>query len=60
MTLPTPMPRLDASDEEWEVYMTKLTEDELLELIAIFEKRLREARNRKLDLKRQSFVVAAS
>jgi hypothetical protein len=42
-TLPSPMPRLEASDEEWNNYMDKLTENELLELITFFEKRYQEA-----------------
>lgn len=59
MTLPLPMPDLDASDEEWKVYLDKLTPDELEEIIAYFEKRHQEARKRRLELERQSIVAAA-
>lgn len=59
MTLPLPMPDIFASEKEWKAYMNKLTEDELQELIATFEKRYQEARKRRLELERQSFVAAA-
>ncbi len=60
MTLPTPMPRLDASDKEWAKYMHRLTDDELWELMQLFERRYQAARKRRIELERHFSVVAAS
>jgi hypothetical protein len=50
MTLPLPMPDLDASEEEWIEYIKKLTVDELIELIDIYENLVEVCRKRKREL----------
>lgn len=59
MTLPLPMPDLDASEEEWN--LKRLTLDELAEVIAIFERLQHQARKKWLELEEQhqSIVAAA-
>jgi hypothetical protein len=50
MTLPLPMPDLDASEQEWIEYIKKLTVDELIELIDIYEDLVEVCRKRKREL----------
>jgi hypothetical protein len=50
MTLPLPMPDLDASEQEWIEYIKKLTVDELIELIDIYENLVEVCRKRKREL----------
>jgi hypothetical protein len=50
MTLPLPMPDLDASEQEWMEYIKKLTVDELIELIDIYENLVEVCRKRKREL----------
>ena len=50
MTLPLPMPGLDASEQEWIEYIKKLTVDELIELIDIYENLVEVCRKRKREL----------
>ena len=50
MTLPLPMPDLDASEQEWTEYIKKLTLDELVELIDTYERLIEVCRKRKREL----------
>jgi hypothetical protein len=50
VTLPLPMPDLDASEQEWIEYIKKLTVDELIELIDIYENLVEVCRKRKREL----------
>ena len=58
-SLTKPIPAIDASDEEWEAYLRKLTLDELEEFIIIIERLHRQAHKIRLELERQSIVAAA-
>jgi hypothetical protein len=50
MALPSPMPDLDDSEQEWMEYIQKLTVDELIELIDIHENLVEICRKRKREL----------
>jgi hypothetical protein len=51
MTLPLPMPDLNASEQEWTEYIKKLTLDlELVELIDTYERLIEVFRKRKREL----------